>query len=235
MHKSATFFLFLSLFLISFSASAQEIQVDTSSTVDIRLPGNDVIEAYANDSDFIYQGVAENPNSLSQRIFSFLINTLFRILNNPLGEFFVYLILIASVIGLVLALINQLMGGELVTLFSKDKNKGFSLGIEKEELIKTDYEELLKQALQQNDYHAATRFVYLISLQKLAKRGLITWSLEKTNLDFIRELTGHPIKEDFVSLTNTYEYVEYGDFEINATQFNRYQSMYDRINSTLNE
>jgi hypothetical protein len=69
----------------------------------------------------------------------------------------------------------------------------------------------------------------------LAKKGLITWSLEKTNLDFLRELTGHPIKKDFSSLTKTYEYVEYGDFEINASQFDRYNLVHEEIKTALNE
>lgn len=90
-------------------------------------------------------------------------------------------------------------------------------------------------ALKNNDYHAATRFVYLITLQLLAKKGLITWSLEKTNLDFLRELTGHPIKIDFSSLTKTYEYVEYGDFEINESQFDRYNLVHEEIKTALNE
>lgn len=235
MRKPAAFVLFLFCLVLPYLSFAQNVQVDSTSSVELRLPDKSTIESYANDPDFIYQEAAENPNSLSQRLFSFLINILLRILNNPVGNFLMKLILIISVIGLVFALINQLMGGELITLFKSDRNKGFSLGINKEELENTDFEQLLQQALQQNDYHAATRYVYLISLQLLANKGLITWSLEKTNLDFLRELTGHPLKDEFTILTTTYEYVEYGDFEINATQFNHYRATFDHLKSQLNE
>lgn len=234
MQKIIALALFTAVWLLTQLSFAQEVQLD-SSTVDVRLPDEQAIETYANDPAFTYLQAAENPNSLSQRIFGFVINTILRILNNPLGEFFVNLILIVSVIGLVFALINQLLSGELITLFTKDKNKGFSLGINREELEQTDFEQQLELALKNNDYHAATRLVYLITLQMLAKKGLITWSLEKTNLDFLRELTGHPIKKDFSSLTKTYEYVEYGDFEINATQFDRYNLVHEEIKAALNE
>ncbi len=235
MIKPIAFILLLIFLLLPSLGFAQSVRVDSASAVELRIPEESKIEAYANNPDFIYQEVAENPNSLGQRIFSFLINTLLRILNNPLGNFFMKMILFISVIGLVFALINQLMGGELITLFKSDKNKGFSLGINKEELENTDFEQLLQQSLLQKDYHAATRYVYLISLQMLANKGLITWSLEKTNLDFLHELTGHPLKDEFSTLTTTYEYVEYGDFEINTTQFNRYRAVFEHLKRQLNE
>lgn len=123
MRRIIALVLFTTVWLLPQLSFTQEVQLDTT-TVDVRLPNEQAIEVYANDPAFTYLQAAENPNSLSQRIFGFVINTILRILNNPLGEFFVNLILIVSVIGLVLPH-QSTAGGELITLFTKDKNKGF--------------------------------------------------------------------------------------------------------------
>ena len=65
--------------------------------------------------------------------------------------------MIAIIVGFVFALVNQLMGGELIYMFNKKSSKnGFKLGIEQQEFENTDYEQLFSQAIIQDDFHAAT-------------------------------------------------------------------------------
>jgi hypothetical protein len=227
----------IGLFVIQPEAFAQDsIKVDTSSIVDVRQPSESVIEDYANNSDFEYSSAPDNPNSLRDRIFNFLIGLLLEIIGNPIGGFIFRAMLILAVASLVIVLINQLMGGELIYVFKKNNSKdGFSLGIEQEELESTDYDQLLKQAILDQDFHAATRFGYLIALKMLTQNEIISWGLQKTNLDYLKELKGHILRPDFEVLTTYYEFVEYGDFEIDKSQFETFQSTFDRFRSSINE
>lgn len=232
--------LFLLFLLVGCSLQAiaqpqDSVKVDISSQIDVRLPSESIIEGYANDPDFEYSSTPENPNSLRDRIFNYLINLLFRLINNPIGGFIFRAMLILAVASLVIVLVNQLMGGELIYVFKKNNSdEGFSLGIEQEELENTDYEQLLKKAIQQGDYHAATRYGYLIALKMLTQNDLISWGLQKTNLDYLRELNSHSLKPDFEVLTTYYEFVEYGDFEIDKIQFETFQTTFHRFKTRIN-
>ncbi len=232
----ALVFLFVGLAINNQVLGQESTNIDTSSVVDVRMPTKSTIEGYANDPDFEYTDSPDNPNSLRDRIINFLLNLIFRLIGDPIGGFIFRAMLILAVASLVIVLINQLMGGELIYVFKKNNSKdGFSLGIEQEELESTDYDQLLKQAILEQDFHAATRFGYLIALKRLTQNEIISWGLQKTNLDYLKELQGHFLRPDFEVLTTYYEFVEYGDFEIDKSQFEAFQSTFDRFISSVNE
>lgn len=78
----------------------------------------------------------------------------------------------------------------------------------------TDYLQLVRNAETEKDYRLAVRYLYLQALQKLSASGLIKYAADKTNHQYVRELYGKPMKDEFASLTLHYEYVWYGAFEI---------------------
>jgi len=234
--RALSLFIFtLGCLCISNAQAQNSTQIDTSSQVDVRLPSESTIEGYANDPDFQYLLVPENPNSLRERVLNYLFRFLSRLIGNPIGGFIFRAILIVAVVSLVFVLVNQLMGGELTNVFRKNKEEGFSLGIAREELENTDYEQLIKQAIQTKNYQAATRFGYLVALKLLSQNELISWGLEKTNLDYLKELNGHPTHPDFRVLTTYYEFVEYGDFEIDNYQFETFNTTFKRFKIAVNE
>lgn len=235
MRNKLSFLFLLTCFLSTFTFAQDSVRVDTSSIVDLRIPDESRIEVYTNDPSFQYSRAPENPNSLRDRLLNFLISILVRLIGNPVGEFIFKSILIIAVIGLVFVVINQLMGGELISIITKNKSgDGFSIDITGDELANTDFEKLLNDAIAKGDFHAATRYGYLISLRLLREKNLIQWADEKTNLDFLRELTGHPLNKPFRTLTTYYEYVEYGDFEIDSTRFKSFQSTLDEFKGAIN-
>lgn len=231
---------FLSLF-ISFgfigTLLAQDsvlVVVDHSSQIDIRIPDSTLIEEYANNSDFQYKGIAQNPDSFTDR----LIFQLFRLLNflfgNPIGNFIIRAVLVITIASLVLVLINQLIGGNLINVFTKkNPDNSFDLQINEEEIDNLDLQKLLDEALSSSNYAAATRYVYLIALKTLNEQNLITWGIEKTNYDYETELAGHPGSPLFNSLTSYYEFVEYGDFQIDKKGFETVQKLFKELKERL--
>ena len=95
------------------------------------------------------------------------------------------------------------------------------------------YQNLITQAINNKNYRLATRYHYLQTLQKLASKGLIQFTADKTNLQYSTELNGNPVRESFLALTLNYEYAWYGDFNITDTMFEKIQNNFIAFNNNL--
>ncbi len=95
----------------------------------------------------------------------------------------------------------------------------------------TDYGKLIGRAVNSGDYRLAVRYHYLLTLQKLSSKGVIQFSVDKTNNQYVGGLSGKTYQSAFASLTLDYEYVWYGEFEIDENAFNTIQNKYKQFNS----
>lgn len=96
-----------------------------------------------------------------------------------------------------------------------------------------DYDRQVAAAVNNKNYRLATRYLYLQCIQKLMKAGVITFTADKTNAEYLYELSGKPYKDEFVSLTLNYEYVWYGEFSIDEPVFVKLQQRFKQFNSQL--
>ncbi len=84
---------------------------------------------------------------------------------------------------------------------------------EDEALIKEfDLEALIQMAIQKKDFRLAVRYNYLLVLQKLLAYQLIDWHPDKTNHDYVKELSRKDLKKEFNNLTRIYDYIWYGKY-----------------------
>lgn len=95
------------------------------------------------------------------------------------------------------------------------------------------YDRLIAQAAINKNYRLAIRYLYLQTLQKLTSSGLLQFSPDKTNYQYVAELEGKPYQNDFAALTLHYEYVWYGRFDLSEEMYNRlvagYKSFYLKL------
>lgn len=89
-------------------------------------------------------------------------------------------------------------------------------GISAEELQVADTDEMLENAMNSGNYKEAVRVQYLRILQILMHKNLINPSIEKTNYDYVQELSGKKYENDFLKLTVIFERIWYGNSDINA-------------------
>lgn len=114
------------------------------------------------------------------------------------------------------------------------KSNVTTLEDESNDLSRTaDYAKLVALAVSKSDYRLAVRYHYLQSLQKLALKGLIQFAADKTNYEYVRELSGKSYKNDFAALTLNYEYVWYGEFEVDEANFNTIQNKFKQFNNEV--
>lgn len=86
-------------------------------------------------------------------------------------------------------------------------------------LHETDLERFLREALTRGDFPQALRIYYLQVIKSLSESGLILWSREKTNRDYLREMRTNPLSLDFQHVTQIFERVWYGNTSLNKDEF----------------
>lgn len=103
-----------------------------------------------------------------------------------------------------------------------------------EKLSKIDFRKSIQQALEKENYRLSIRFYYLWVIQQLSDNGSIAFSKDKTNQAYIRELTKNTrispeITTNFKTCTRIYEYVWFGNFDVNKSRFEEIEPQFSFI------
>ena len=96
-----------------------------------------------------------------------------------------------------------------------------------------DFERKAAEAAAGGNYRLATRYLYLQSLHLLADNGAVTLTADKTNAQYVYELAGKPYAQQFGSLTLNYEYIWYGEFDIDNAAFLKLGQQFKSFNNEL--
>lgn len=106
---------------------------------------------------------------------------------------------------------------------------------EPEQIInaETNFDELVKNALLHKDYRQAVRLHYLRTLHLLAGKNLIEMSPGKTNYQYVSEIKSRAYQNDFAALTLNYEYVWYGEFNIENDSYSKIESGFINFNKKI--
>lgn len=83
-----------------------------------------------------------------------------------------------------------------------------------------DFEKLIKDTLKSGDKRLAIRYYYLWILKKMSEKSIIEWNPEKTNSDYLYEIKSEALKKDFGYVSYLYNYIWYGEFELDEATFN---------------
>ena len=237
MKKIVFYFIFLisvNLFSQNIDSEAATKQADSISyekTTDFIYEkefNEDLKEKY-NDTDFHYteekeDEVKQNSSPSSQAFanaFLFFISKIFPFL---LGGILIFIIL------------KTFLGSDFEFWKFKKKNKKVAekLIYEDEDIHEINLENLLKEALDNQNYRLAIRYYYLISLKKLSDKKLIDYHKDKTNSEYLFEIENQMVRKDFSYLSYIFTYVWYGEFDIDNHNFsiaeNKYKSFFKTIN-----
>lgn len=95
-----------------------------------------------------------------------------------------------------------------------------------ETLQRTDFASDIEKAKQSGDLRLSIRLYYLWLLNRLDVRERIAYEPEKTNADYMRELSSDEISEDFSYLSYLYNYIWYGAFDPDPEDFEKAEKAY---------
>ncbi|SFR49420.1 protein of unknown function [Robiginitalea myxolifaciens] len=145
-------------------------------------------------------------------------------------EFIIYALLGVLALYLVVRNISQAPLGQL---FSKQEPEMPGAVWQEDDLQEIDLDALLKEALDSGDYRLAVRYQFLRLLKKLNREGKIDYHPEKTNWDYLAELSDSPLKSQFSRASRIYEYAWYGEQRLSAAAYGGVVSLFESENDTV--
>ena len=212
------------------------IRIDSSS-IERKLFDTSKIETYKNSDEFNYS-VPEVKLSFFNKVWNWIKKVFRNILHyffddiKPITGFLYSFFRILPYIILVIALFFSLkyfLDIRTNNILQVNNKNLFTSGTDEELLKRDDLNGLLKKAIDSEEYRIAVRFYYLLILKKLTELALIDWQQEKTNEDYIKELKESSIQSRFSDSTRIYDFVWYGNFTINQTDFTKAELLFKSI------
>ncbi|TXE10568.1 hypothetical protein ES711_01290 [Gelidibacter salicanalis] len=88
-----------------------------------------------------------------------------------------------------------------------------------ENIAHTDIKALIESAENTNDYRLAVRYYYMLVLKHLTLKNFITYAEDKTNEDYLYAMASQKFSKDFAYTSYIYNYTWYGEFALNAEQY----------------
>ncbi len=227
-------FFVIILFFINCNLSIAQKRVQTdSSDVVVRSFNNNELQGFKKDKDFQYHGLTEPPKSLWERFWEWIWWRVHEIMGNKSGRRTVWTLLIVSGIAAIVFFIINVMGMNNGALFARAGGSSLPYTAEAEDINRISFEDAIKEAIENRNFRMATRLLYLQSLKQLADKGYIQWQLNKTNSDYIMEVTGKPWQQLFKKLTCSFEYTWYGEMNLANNEFQNLHIQFQQFNNQL--
>lgn len=124
-------------------------------------------------------------------------------------------------------IVKYLLGKDGSFIFGK-KNKKVNINEEElhENIHEINFPESIVAYERAGDYRSAIRYQFLYVLKKLSDKKLISWNPEKTNKDYVSELKASHLKDNFFNLSYIFDYVWYGEFNIDEQAYQKFKNQY---------
>ncbi|MBK0368763.1 DUF4129 domain-containing protein [Flavobacterium agrisoli] len=238
-------FLYFIFFLFaSFVVKAQEsldtlkIQVDTATIAKKTFDKN--FKSNYTERDFKYDPLTNEKNTWDRFVdwINQLLEKLFGVGNkassSELTGIILKILAAAIVLFVIYRIVKAIINKEGQWIFGKDSHKK---NIHYSDLEKNihlvDFEKLIQTSRQNGQKRLIIRYYYLWLLKTMAQHYFIKWDIEKTNSDYLAELQLPKHKEEFAYLSYLYNYIWYGEFDINETTFQTAENRFKKALSTF--
>lgn len=150
----------------------------------------------------------------------------------PIGQIIFYGV-IALLIGLLIYTIIK--NTSLKNNSKKVRTEGPDVPSHVEDITDLDIDTLLQRTLASGNYRLVMRIYFLGLLKKLNEHGLIAWTKDKTNRDYLTELYSKQLYyEEVRRLTVAYEQVWYGDHALSADLYHQLIEEFKAVDQQLN-
>ena len=205
--------------------------VADSSHVVVRLPDSHFIDSYRSQKEFNYTLRPIESNFLSR--FWIYLNQHF----GGWGDFLAAIPLIFKILfgGLtIFLLVIAITTTRIYKLFYSDQEiVSPKVSLINRDHQPIDFDETIRESVSQMQYRLAIRIFYLKIINLLRIKDYIHFSMGKTNVDYLLDLTNVELKSGFHSITTIYNHVWYGDIEISLEQYQRFESDFQSFYTTI--
>ena len=234
------------------SATVDQIEVVKDSTVLVDAPATALEDdepadtsLYKNDLNLSYDSI-KNWRNLKDYAYTKYLDSLLKnikqkeppaprrsIFSNLFNSNIVTVLLWTAAIAFILFILYRLFLAEGV--FKRNSKSAKAEAEVAEEIItsESDFDAMIRQAMQNGNYRQAVRYQYLQTLHLLAEKNMLQLAPDKTNFQYVSEITNRSHQQPFASLTLNYEYVWYGEFEIDKNIYDKIESNFRGFNQKI--
>lgn len=231
-------FFFLCLLSCGYLYAGNEGKLYDGEAVVFRSFEQETMNSYRADSDFAYTEASVDPGNWD-RFIQWLGGILKKIFTHvPKGDLHKYISLVVKIVLWALGIFAVVM--IFISLFKhgvfnviSKSNKTIDLNFEKleEKVLETDWQALIDVEIKAARYNVAIRLLFLQTIQILNEKHLITWEKNKTNYDYLRELTKKGYRDGFQTLMQYYNYGWFGGFEVGESRFYNIHAKFQAFNT----
>ncbi|WP_026729010.1 hypothetical protein [Flavobacterium denitrificans] len=215
----------------SIKYTEKDIQID-SATIAPKTFDKDFKEKYKS-ADFVYE--TKTPEKTFWDDFkewlARVLSKIFTFSNPQASVNFVAILFktlaVIVVIIVIFLIVKALINKEGQWIFGKNAQKRTIYYSDAEKNIHLlDFEKLIAENIESGQKRIAIRYYYLWLLKVMAQNNYIEWDIEKTNSDYLYEIQSPLHKEEFTYLSYLYNYIWYGEFDINEPIFLKAQNRF---------
>ena len=237
MKNTIFYIVFCLLFISSYSQEKIENVLVDDAIIEQQKFDENALNDYKNLEDFNYNVIKDGPNFL-ERIWDWITRYIKQFLSWIFDDIspangvlrFILNVLPYVILGVLLYFILKFflrMNTKRMQDDDDDVKFASIYATDDEKLINNkNLEQLIADAIEAKEYRLAIRFYYLFVLKKLSDKEMIIWQQEKTNEDYVAEISNENLKPDFTKTTRLYDFVWYGNFEITEHQFKKAQELF---------
>lgn len=217
--------------ITSVKYSEKDIKID-SDAIEAKKFRKNFKKEYTS-SDFVYEYKAPEKNAWDhfKEWLASILRNLFTFSNPQAALDFVSVLLkvlaVLIIIFVIYLIVKAIINKEGRWIFGKDSHKKTVYYSELEKNIHLlDFKKLIEESIEKGEKRIAIRYYYLWLLKVMAQNHYIEWDIEKTNSDYLYELQSPVYKEEFTYLSYLYNYIWYGEFEIDETTFKKAENRF---------
>jgi hypothetical protein len=193
------------------------------------------IEEYKSNKEFEYFK-KNKPNFdiiqfLERVIFDFIIKQINYLMSNTVNSWIVVITIVFLPTLVILFLFFR--SKRNVGIDSNIKSKPSELSLELKGAVSTDYDDRIKSAELQNKYSEAVRLRYLKLLLILFEAKILSFSLSKTNSDYLKDLKTTKFYDSFSQINDIFNYVTYGEFSVGDATYSRISDLYNEFENMV--
>lgn len=193
---------------------------------------NNKIDNYRQDSDFSYHQKLRRTEGISlwDRFwmwFFSMIRSMFEVLNININSQLLTVLTYLIPAGVLLYIVLRMVGVDMRgLLYRRSESTSLAYKISEENIHEMDFDQMIEEAIQNQEYRKGVRLFYLSSLKKLTDRNIIEWRPGKTNHEYSLELQSSKVNHAFKDLSYYFEYIWYGNFPVDKRIFNEAQKSF---------
>lgn len=207
--------------VIIYKAAADSVSVEK------RPFDSEKLNRLKSDPDLDYKVAPTVAESLWDRFLMWLGEIINAIFKNAVGTDWGRVIVYIIGLALFVVLIMMILKVNAFKVFYSGTGTTQKYQVLDENIHEMDFDKLIQEAMDQQDYRRGIRLLFLYALKLLSDRQLIHFESGKTNHDYVGELTKNELKTGLNELSFYFDYAWYGNFQINRDTFSKAQNIFN--------